>query len=500
MDDTAPSRYAVFGLLVCIGAACSIDVASCEAEQPPNFIIISCDNLGYGDIEPFGSILHRTPNLLRMAREGRKFSHFYSSSGVCTPSRASLLTGCYAQRVGMHWNPRDGRVLRPLSPYGLHPEETTLAEALKPLGYRSGLVGKWHLGDQPPFLPTRQGFEFFYGIPYSDDMTDEIGRKLGNRFQGSSWPPLPLMQGESVVAAPVQRDQLTKDCTHAAIRFIETHRETPFFLYFAQPMPGSTARPFASEFFKGRSANGAWGDAIEEIDWSTGLLLDKLVELGIDDRTLVIWTSDNGAPLAKNPMELSRGSNLPFAGRGYTTAEGGFRIPTLMWWPGTIKKGTLCSELASTIDLFPTLLGFAGGKTTSLRTIDGLDIGRLMTGEEKDKSPRDLFYFYEGQQLQAVRRGPWKLFLPLESFERHPYFSKNEKARTLLFNVREDPSSRNDRTQEFPEVVAKLMADAEVARQELGDLGHFGSQQRAAGYAGQVNALRVSQEGNSEER
>mgnify|MGYP006260319817 FL=1 len=331
-------------------------------------------------------------------------------------------------------------------------------------------------------------------------MTDEIGRKLGNRFQGSSWPPLPLMQGESVVAAPVQRDQLTKDCTHAAIRFIETHRETPFFLYFAQPMPGSTARPFASEFFKGRSANGAWGDAIEEIDWSTGLLLDKLVELGIDDRTLVIWTSDNGAPLAKNPMELSRGSNLPFAGRGYTTAEGGFRIPTLMWWPGTIKKGTLCSELASTIDLFPTLLGFAGGKTTSLRTIDGLDIGRLMTGEEKAKSPRDLFYFYEGQQLQAVRRGPWKLFLPLESFERHPYFSKNEKARTLLFNVREDPSSRNDRTQEFPEVVAKLMADAEVARQELGDLGHFGSQQRAAGYAGQVNALRVSQEGNSEER
>ncbi|MEC8799170.1 MAG: arylsulfatase, partial [Planctomycetota bacterium] len=158
------------------------------------------------------------------------------------------------------------------------------------------------------------------------------------------------------------------------------------------------------------------------------------------------------------------------------------------------------SELASTIDLFPTLLGFAGGKTTSLRTIDGLDIGRLMTGEEKDKSPRDLFYFYEGQQLQAVRRGPWKLFLPLESFERHPYFSKNEKARTLLFNVREDPSSRNDRTQEFPEVVAKLMADAEVARQELGDLGHFGSQQRAAGYAGQVSALRVSQEGNSEER
>ena len=499
VDDWLLIRHLVLGLLVTIGAACSIDAAAGDTQQPPNFIIISCDNLGYGDIEPFGSKIHRTPNLLRMAREGRKFSHFYSSSGVCTPSRASLLTGCYAQRIGMHWNPRDGRVLRPLSPYGLHPEETTIAEALKPLGYRSGLVGKWHLGDQPPFLPTRQGFDFFYGIPYSDDMTDEVGRRLGTRFQGAFWPPLPMMKGETVVAAPVQRDHLTRDCTHAAIRFIETHRDTPFFLYFAQPMPGSTPRPFASETFKGRSANGAWGDAIEEIDWSTGLLLDKLVELAIDDRTLVIWTSDNGAPLAKNPMELSRGSNLPLAGRGYTTAEGGFRIPTLMWWPGTIGKGTLCSEMASTMDLLPTLVGIAGGDSTSSRTIDGVDIGRLLTEDVKEKSPRDLFYFYEGQQLQAVRRGPWKLFLPLETFERHPHFRRNEEAATLLFNVRKDPSSRHDRSQEYPEVVAKLMADAEVARRELGDLGHVGAQQRTAGYVGQVEALNLSQDGNSQE-
>ena len=198
-------------------------------------------------------------------------------------------------------------------------------------------------------------------------------------------------------------------------------------------------------------------------------------------------------------MELSRGSNLPLAGRGYTTAEGGFRIPTLMWWPGRIGKGTLCSEMASTMDLLPTLVGIAGGDSTSSRTIDGVDIGRLLTEDVKEKSPRDLFYFYEGQQLQAVRRGPWKLFLPLETFERHPHFRRNEEAATLLFNVRKDPSSRHDRSQEYPEVVAKLMADAEVARRELGDLGHVGAQQRTAGYVGQVEALNLSQDGNSQE-
>lgn len=457
--------------------------------QKPNFVLISCDNLGYGDIEPFGSEVHRTPNLSRMAREGKRFTHFYSSSGVCTPSRASLMTGCYAQRVGMHWNPRDGRVLRPLSPYGLHPEEVTIAEALKEVGYRSAIVGKWHLGDQPPFLPTRQGFEYFFGIPYSDDMTAEVGRRLGERFEGKLWPALPLMDGESVLEAPVDRNDLTRRCTEAAVQFIERHQEEPFFLYFAQPMPGSTAHPFSSPKFQGRSQNGAWGDAIEEIDWSTGVILDKLVELGIQDRTLVIWTSDNGAPLSKDPKQLDRGSNQPLSGRGYTTAEGGFRIPTLMWWPGHVTEGETCEELATTLDVFPTLVGLAGGNVQSQLKIDGLNIQELITGPVTAKSPRKVFYFYEGTQLQAVRRGVWKLFVPLTTFEQHPYFTKGHDNAPLLFHLYEDPSSRNNRAQDYPQIVEQLMRDAKIARQELGDVDRTGLGQRQRGFVGQVKPV-----------
>lgn len=456
----------------------------------PNFVVISCDNLGYGDIEPFGSAVHRTPSLNRMAREGRRFTHFYSSSGVCTPSRASLMTGCYAQRVGMHWNPRDGRVLRPLSPYGLHPEETTLAEALRKYGYRSGIIGKWHLGDQPPFLPTRQGFDYFFGLPYSDDMTSDVGRRLGERFDGDQWPPLPLMVGEGVVEAPVDRDTLTQRCTEAAVEFMETHRDQPFFLYFAQPMPGSTSQPFASPRFKGRSRNGPWGDAIEEIDWSTGVILDKLVELGIQNQTLVIWTSDNGAPLAGDVNQVSRGSNQPLSGRGYTTAEGGFRIPTLMWWPGQVAAGTTCEELATTLDLLPTMVHLAGGKFDSRVAIDGMNIGDLITGPAKARSPREVFYFYEGAQLQAVRRGPWKLFVPLSSFEQHPYFKKHELSTPLLFHLYDDPSSQVDRSADHPEIVEQLMLDAESARKELGDENRLGLGQRQRGYVGQVRPVQ----------
>jgi arylsulfatase A len=200
------------------------------AEVHPNFIFIFCDNLGYGDIGPFGSTLHRTPHLNRMATEGRKFTHFYASAGVCTPSRASLMTGCYAQRVNMHSNPRDGHVLRPVSPYGLHPNELTVAEVLKQQGYATTIIGKWHLGDQPPFLPTRQGFDSFYGIPYSDDMTHEMGQRLGKRLDGDHWPPLPLMQNEIVLEAPVDRSSLTKRYTERALEFIAQNRSRPFFL------------------------------------------------------------------------------------------------------------------------------------------------------------------------------------------------------------------------------------------------------------------------------
>lgn len=479
--DTKSDFKWILGAIL-LGFLAAPRIAS-AADNPalPNFVVIFCDNLGYGDIEPFGSPVHRTPNLNRMAEEGRKFTHFYVSAGVCTPSRASLMTGCYAQRVGMHDNPRDGQVLRPVSPYGLHPDEETIAEVLKKAGYVTGMFGKWHLGDQAPFLPTRQGFDIFFGTPYSDDMTAAVGRRLGERFEGDRWPPLPLMRGERVIEAPANRDLLTRRLTEEAIQFMETNRDRPFFLYLPQAMPGSTAAPFSSPEFRGKSANGPWGDSIEELDWSTGQLLSKLVELGIDRRTLVIWTSDNGAPLARNPEELSRGSNRPLHGRGYTTGEGAFRVPTIAWWPGTAPAGTTCEELASTIDLLPTFAALAGVEPSGERRIDGKDIRPLILGEPDATSPHSAFYFYERDQLQAVRSGPWKLFVPLEQFSRHPHFKPGHSADPLLFNVVTDVGCESNVAADHPDVVARLMGLASEAREDLGDRGIVGRGMRQPG-------------------
>jgi len=456
-------------------------------DRPPNFIVVYTDNLGYGDIEPFGSTVHRTPHLNRMAAEGRKFLHFCVTAGVCTPSRASIMTGCYSQRVQMHDNPRDGWVLRPVSPYGLHPDEITVAEALKPLGYATAIIGKWHLGDQPEFLPTAQGFDTFYGVPYSDDMTREVGLRVAqrdNNFQGELWPELPLMKNDTVIEAPVDRNGLTKRYTDAALDWIEAHQEEPFFLYFPQAMPGSTSEPFSSPEFRGKSANGPWGDSIEELDWSQGQLLDKLVDLGIAENTLVIWTSDNGAPIRPTPGDISRGSNQPLHGRGYTTAEGAFRVPTIMWWPGTIPAGSTTSAFCTTMDLLPTFALLAGGNPPSDRTIDGHDIRPLITGQRDAPSPYDAFFYYDGPQLQAVRSGPWKLFLPLETFRNHPHFSRKEGGGTepLLFHVVDDIDSSENRASERPDIVRRLTALAETARNDLGDLGREGSGQRAIGH------------------
>jgi len=460
--------------------ASAFSAENVSTEGPPNLIVIFCDNLGYGDIEPFGSTVHRTPHLNRMAREGRKFTHFCVTAGVCTPSRSSIMTGCYAQRVGMHDNPRDGLVLRPVSPYGLNPDEVTIAEVLKGRGYATAIIGKWHLGDQPEFLPTRQGFDLFFGIPYSDDMTKPTGQRLGDRLNGSMWPPLPLLENETVVDAPVDRDLLTKRYTERALDFIETNKNRPFFLYFPQAMPGSTSAPFASERFKGKSRNGPWGDSIEELDWSTGEVLDKLVELGIEKRTLVIWTSDNGAPMARDMNSPSRGTNRPLYGRGYTTGEGAFRVPTIMWCPGKVPAGTVCEELATTMDLLPTFAYLANTAPPEDRIIDGHDIRPLIFGQAGAKSPYDAFYYYYRDQLQAVRSGPWKLFVPLDSSTRHPHLKRGEKAKALLFNVVEDIGSTTNVADKHPEIVARLTALAERAREDLGDAGRKGKNQRPA--------------------
>jgi putative membrane-bound dehydrogenase-like protein len=447
-----------------------------EQDEKPNIIVVYCDNLGYGDIEPFGSTLHRTPNLNRMAKEGRKFTHFCVTAGVCTPSRASIMTGCYPQRVGMHLNPRDGWVLRPVSQYGLHPDEVTVAEVLKEQGYATAIVGKWHLGDQPEFLPTRQGFDWFFGVPYSDDMTERVWDK-----DGSKWPPLPLMENETVIEAPCDRDGLTKRYTERAMQWIAEHKDEPFFLYFPQAMPGSTRTPFSSAAFKGKSKNGPWGDSIEELDWSMGVMLDQLKKLGIAEKTLVIWTSDNGAPINRDLSDLSRGSNRPLHGRGYTTSEGAFRVPTIVWQPGKVPAGTTCNELASTMDLLPTFAKLAGGSSPKDRKIDGRDIAPLLYGKAGAKTPHDAYYYYHQDQLQAVRSGPWKMFLPIDVPAGHPHFRKGQKPESLLFNVVDDIACDQNVAAKNPEIIAKLTQAAEAARQDLGDKGKPGVGQRPLG-------------------
>ena len=457
-------------------------------DQSPNFVILLCDNLGYGDTQPFGSELHRTPNLNRMAQEGRKLTHFYSSAGVCTPSRASLMTGCYAQRVGLHTTPRDGQVLRPISPFGIHQDETTIAELLRGRGYATTIIGKWHLGDQPAFLPTRHGFDSFFGIPYSDDMTRDRGRGR-SEFDGDRWPPLPLMEDEVVVEAPVDRSLLTKRYTERALDYIEANADRPFLLYLPHAMPGSEREPFASSAFLGKSRNGPWGDAVEELDWSTGRILDKLVETGLDQRTLVLWTSDNGAPLAADVESPARGSNQPLHGRGYTTAEGAFRVPAIAWWPGTIPAGSVSDELMSMIDLLPTLAALSDTPVNTDRAIDGLDVSDALIGRGSARSPRETLYYYQQDELQAIRSGPWKLFLPLKSpGRRHPHFGTHTSDQPLLFSLAEDPASRTDWASRRPELVEQLLAIAARVRSDLGDRGVTGVGQRPAGRVGSPRA------------
>ena len=436
----------------------------------PNFIIILADNIGYGDFGCYGGTKQRTTNIDRMAKEGVRFTSFYVTSGVCTPSRASLMTGCYPRRVGLDYTESDGEVLRPDSPCGLNPEEITVAEVLKPQGYFNAIVGKWHLGDQPPFLPTRQGFDYYFGIPYSDDMVGGLMHKGGK----IPYPPLPLMENERVIEAPVDRDTLTKRYTEETIDLIEQHRNQPFFIYLAHAEPGSTAVPNSSERFHGNSANGPYGDALEELDWSTGEILGELARLNLDDRTLVIWTSDNGAVQWTPP----RGSNLPLRGWGYTTEEGR-RVPCVARWPGKIPSGNVCDAIVTTMDVLPTFAMLAGTRPPQDRIIDGKDIWPLLS-RQTTKSPYDAFYYYYGPQLQAVRSGRWKLILPLE--ERWTSVpGKTARSSAELYDLQNDIGSTANVAADHPGVVRRLIALAEKAREDLGDWKHPGKGQRPVG-------------------
>jgi len=445
-----------------------------RAGTKPNVVIILCDNLGNGDVACFyPGTKHRTPNLDRMAAEGRRFTSFYSASGVCTPSRAALLTGCYPRRVGLHISAIGAAVLQPVASRGINPKEETAAELLKRAGYVTACIGKWHLGDQPEFLPTRHGFDSYFGIPYSEDMerNDERG-----------WPELPLLRDEKVIEAPVDAQHLTRRLTEEAVKFIAANKNRPFFLYFPEAAPGSRRVCYPGPAFRGQSANGLYGDAIEELDWSAGEVLKALKQHGLDEKTIVIWTSDNGA-VNRNPPQ---GSNAPYKGWGYSTSEGGQRVPCIARWPGKIPAGTVCDELCTMMDLLPTLTKLAGAPQPKLK-IDGHDMAPLLFGEPGARSPYDEigFFYYQVTQLQAVRAGPWKLYLPLENKRGHGQPQKTGKPQPqplALYDVRNDVSEQREVSAQHPEIVAKLTAMAEKARAELGDGDRRGAGQRDAGH------------------
>ena len=431
-----------------------------KAKTPgPNFILIYIDDMGYGDVGCFGSTANRTPAIDRMAKEGMRFTSFYVTSGVCTPSRSSLMTGCYPRRVNLHQDTRGRCVLFAAAKKGLNPKEITIAEVLKGRGYATCCVGKWHLGDQPEFLPTRQGFDHYFGIPYSNDM---------NRKE----IPLPLMRDEAVIEAPVRQDTLTKRYTEESIKFIRANKDRPFFLYLPHAMVHLPLH--ASDAFRDKSANGRYGDAVEELDWSTDQILKTLKELGIDENTLVVFTSDNGS------TGRNGGSNAPLRGRKGQTLEGGQRVPCVMRQPGRIPAGKTCDELTATIDMLPTFAHLAGTAAPSDRVIDGKNIWPLMAGAAEAKTPHEAFYYYQIDQLQAVRSGKWKLHLPLK-LKKKNWGKPDRDAPLQLFDLDADIHEDNDLAAKHPEVVQRLLALAAKARADLGDVGREGANQRPAG-------------------
>jgi arylsulfatase A-like enzyme len=364
----------------------------------------------------------------------------------------------------MHQNDTGLCVLFPVNKKGLNPKEITIADLLKKQGYKTACIGKWHLVDQRKFLPTRQGFDYYFGIPYSNDM---------GKGKNNNRPPLPLLRNEKVIEAPAIQNTLTKRYTEEAIKFITTNRDKPFFIYLPHTMPHNPVH--ASEKFRGKSANGRYGDAVEEIDFSTGEILATLKKLGIDSQTLVIFTSDNGA------SNRFGGGNGPLRGHKGSTWEGGMREPCIMRFPGMVPPSTTCDELATTMDLLPTFARLAGTKPPADRIIDGKDILLLMAGIKDIRSPYEAFYYYQIDQLQAVRSGKWKLHLKLETKKRN-WGKPIPNSPLQLYNLDADIGEKNNVADENPDVVRRLLALAEKARDDLGDLDRKGKNQRPAGW------------------
>jgi arylsulfatase A-like enzyme len=452
MLRAALAGLALIGLL--------ITSRSSAADRPPNVVLVFADDLGYGDLGCYGAQGYKTPNLDRLAAEGVRFTNFYAAQAVCSASRAALLTGCYPNRIGILG------ALGPASNHGIHDNEWTIAEVLKTRGYATAIFGKWHLGHHPRFLPTRHGFDEYFGLPYSNDMWPY--------HPTAKFPPLPLVEGEKTINSNVTAEDqknLTTWYAERAVQFIEQHKERPFFVYLPHSMPHVPL--FVSSKFDGKTERGLFGDVISEIDWSVGQILQTLAKHNLDDKTLVIFTSDNGPWLSYGDHAGSAGPLRE--GKG-TSFDGGVREPCVMRWPGKIPPGSQCHEPAMTIDLLPTLARLSGAELPPNR-IDGLDIWPLMS-QAGAKSPHEALYFYWGGALEAVRSGKWKLHFPhnYRSLQGKPGGSGGRPAPygqasigLELFDLESDVGETTNVADRHPEVVARLQALAEKARDDLGD-------------------------------
>lgn len=441
-----------------------------EQIDRPNVILIFADDQGYADIGCYGAQGFATPHLDRLAWEGCRFTSFYVSASVCSASRAALLTGCYHLRVGVKgvFFPTRADAEKGIQAgpgrKGLHPDEVTIAELLKQRGYATACFGKWHLGDAKPFLPTRQGFDEYFGIPYSNDMGWWEGKPEGFK---SNFPPIPLLENESVIETQPNQRYLTKRYTERAVDFIKGHRDKPFFLYLPHTMPHIPL--FASEAFKGRTPLGLYGDVIEEIDWSVGQIVAALRDMGLTKRTLVIFTSDNGPWLS---VGKDGGCAKPLRDGKFTQYEGGHRMPCIMSWPGQIPTGAIKDGIVASIDLYPTIAGLAGLEPPADRRIDGVNLWPYIS-DRADKSPRDHFFYV----TKAVRKGPWKLFLPGKCREIQPK-GPGSYDHPRLYHLSRDIGETNDLHTQHPAIVTELTQFLEVHQEDLntnarpaGDMG-----------------------------
>ncbi|NOS69622.1 MAG: sulfatase [Verrucomicrobia bacterium] len=459
--------------LLAIFAAFTVSAA--DRRTTPNIVIVFCDDLGYADVGCFGAKGWKTPNLDRMAAEGIRFTRFYDAQPVCSASRSALMTGCYPSRIGIMG------ALGPNSKVGISSNEVTLAEIMKQRGYATAIYGKWHLGDQPQFLPTRHGFDEYFGLPYSNDMwpwhPDQANKTLAEHKRRPGYPELRLIEGEQTVIPKVtakEQSQLTTWYTEHAVSFIARNKDRPFFLYVPHSMPHVPLH--VSDKFKGKSAQGLYGDVIEEIDWSVGQILGALKKHRLDKNTLVIFTSDNGPWLSYGNHA---GSALPLREGKGTCWDGGVRVPFIARWPGKIPKASVCKEPAMTIDILPTVAKLIGAELPKHK-IDGLDVWPLLAGVQGAKNPHDAYvFYYENNQLQSVMSSQWKLQLP------HTYrtlagqpggrdgtpspYQQRKLDQSELYDLESDIGETTDLAAQRPDVVKRLETLAEQAREELGD-------------------------------